>query len=1284
MIMKPERWEKVEHLYHAALECAPGERGALLDKACAGDEDLRREVESLLAYDEQAQAFIATPPDEIAAEMLAAEQTHSMIGSILDHYRILSHLGRGGMGEVYLAQDARLGRKVAVKLLAAEFTANADRVQRFKREACTASALNHPNILTIHEIGEATMESDGAHYIVSEFVEGETLRGLIGRGRLDISQATAIAEQVAGALDVAHKAGIIHRDIKPENVMVRPDGLVKVLDFGLAKLTERSLETPEANSKVEVLTRLSTEPGMMMGTVSYMSPEQARGQRVDHRTDIFSLGVMLYEMITGRRPFEGETASDVIATLLRNEPLPLWELRPGLPPELEQMISRMLEKERELRYRSTEELRVELQRLQRKLEAGADAGGGIEEAPVVELGTPALATFVGREAELQRLEQLLQGAIAGTGSAVFITGEPGIGKTSLADKFLQDARRRHPSLICGRGRCVEQYGTGEAYLSFLDALGALLAGPERARIAVLLRTHAPTWCLQFPAVFSGAAMEELRRETIGATKERMLREMGEALGALAAQAPVALMLEDLHWADTSSADLLRHLAQRIGGQRVLLLGTFRPGDLEISHHPLKSYKLEMQAHQQCEEIALGVLSEGHLAGYLDARFAPNDFAGALAPLIERKTEGHPLFATGLAQLLAERGDIAQAGEHWTLTRPLTELDLEAPESVRSLIRRKVESLAEEDRRALQYASVEGEEFTSTVLAALLDADELELEERLDRLARVYRLIETRGEEELPDGRVATRYRFTHVLYQNLLYEDLVSKRRAALHRQAGERLAKHYKDQSPRIATQLALHFERGRDFHRAIEYLIHAGDNAVRLYATAEAERHYSHALNLVEKLPRAEQSEWLLTIYQKRGAVNHVLSRFDQALDDFARMLDEARALDAPEREGAALGALCHTLFFSHRLDEMAVRTGEALRLAENSGDERLRAQTLAFIGRRHVSLGNLNEAKQVLDESIRIARRLDHKPALIAGVAFRGLTHFFQSEYERSEQMFTEALQLSAELRDGFNVLFCLYFLGLTRADLGRMSEALATLNEALEMGRRNGDRHHSLKLPNAIGWIHRELGDFDQALKADREGVEVSRRHQLLEAEINSMINLGYDYTARSEGEKAPPAFREVEAMLERDDWLRWRFNLRLQSGKCEYLLSQGDVAEAESCALRLLELSTRYEARKYVAIAHRLLAEAAAAGGNLPRAETELKTALDLLRKYPTPPTTWKIHALLGRLYAQMNHPNAARQACAEAAAVVKKMGDNISDERLRNTFLNSAAVREVMAGAEVV
>jgi serine/threonine-protein kinase len=308
----------------------------------------------------------------------------------LDHYEILSLLGKGGMGEVYLAQDVKLRRHVALKLLPAEFTQSSERIRRFEHEAKAASALNHPNILTIYEIGAASTDIGHTHFIATEYIEGETLRERLTRERLSLQAALDIATQIASALSAAHEAGIIHRDIKPENVMLRKDGIVKVLDFGLAKLTElrnaefgqRSalnwneeaetlLQNDPNNPQSEIPNPHSTAPGMVMGTASYMSPEQARGEKVDARSDLFSLGVVLYEMVAGQRPFAGTNMLDVVGAVLHQEPKPLADAS----PELQRLVSRALQKDREQRYQSSQELLLELQSLKQELELEARLKG---------------------------------------------------------------------------------------------------------------------------------------------------------------------------------------------------------------------------------------------------------------------------------------------------------------------------------------------------------------------------------------------------------------------------------------------------------------------------------------------------------------------------------------------------------------------------------------------------------------------------------------------------------------------------------------------------------------------------------------------------------------------------------------------------------------------------------------------------------------------------------------------------------------------------------------------
>jgi predicted ATPase/DNA-binding winged helix-turn-helix (wHTH) protein len=896
-------------------------------------------------------------------------------------------------------------------------------------------------------------------------------------------------------------------------------------------------------------------------------------------------------------------------------------------------------------------------------EPSAESGG---EPAALSWEPPA---FVGRERETKRLAEHFQRMLGGAGKILFLTGEAGIGKSAMAEEFMRSVRRRRPELLLATGRAVEQYGTGEAYLPFLDALSALLR--ERGdSLPALLRAHAPTWCLQLPAFGSSGDLDQLRRETVGATKDRMLREMGDALGVLSSTAPLLLLLEDLHWADPLTVDLLRYLGHRVTGQRVLLLATFRLEELLVGNHPLKNCKIEMQAHQQCDEIALGALNAEDIANYLDLRFSPNDFPGELAGLIRKRTEGQPLFTVSLLEFLAGRGDIAPADSRWRLARSLGEMDLEIPESVRAMIRRKSEALDAGSRLALQYASVQGEEFLSTVLARLLDTDDLKVEEQLAALARTHRLIELRGEEELPDGSMATRYAFEHALYQNVFYEELVSRRRALLHARAGEQLLLHYSDRAPRIAVQLAMHFERGRVWARAIEFLLHAGANARSVYANTQAEGHYTHALDLAARLPPESRAETELRTYERRAAVYLAASRFDSSIADCREMIDCARTIGSPALECAALFTLGNTLFWAHRLDEMQPVLERVLRLAKRTQSESARLQAIALIAQGHFAVGDLNDAENKFQEVITRASLVD-KRTLLGVLGLRARLRFFQSEYLNAEKMIRETLALASELGDAFEILKSHYFLTLTLVNIGRIAEGLAVLNRAIEMARRNGASSWLSKASNCFGWIHRELQDFAGATVFDREGAETAHRLGVGEAEVNSVINLAFDHHHAGDKDGMQSAMKSAESILSQDAWFRWRFEIRLQNARAEQALSKPE-------ALRLLEKATHYRARKYMIAAHTLLARISMAEGDTATAEAELNAAIGILRDFPAPLAAWKTYSILGRLQAQVGREDAARAAFSEAGSVIGFIAGNIGDERLRGIFLESAAVREVL------
>jgi serine/threonine protein kinase len=487
--MRPERWRQIDRLYQAALGRDATDRGAFLDEACADDEDLRREVESLLAANEkakEAEDFLNQPALEVAAQAIAYDHAQSVAPRKLGRYQILSLLGKGGMGEVYLAEDPRLGRKLALKLLPQEFTLDRERVQRFKQEARAASGLNHPNIITIFEIDQVQTEAGDVHFIAEEFIDGQTLRQFLAVGAMKLSEALDVAVQVASALAEAHAAGIVHRDVKPENIMLRRDGYVKVLDFGLAKLTEvgsgewgvgggERTSSPTPDSPLPTPS-LHSDPGIMMGTPRYMSPEQIRGRQVDARADIFSLGVVLYEMVAGRVPFDGGAAGEVVAAILINEPAPLGHFAPDAPGALGRIVDKALAKDRERRYQSAKDLLVELKGLKLELDladkikqTGQTGQTGQAAAPI-ETGerqsmvadaistllfshpAPAMQAYaklepVGGAMPLNSKFYIVRGAdeefraaIARQDSVVLIKGARQVGKTSLLARGLQQAR----------------------------------------------------------------------------------------------------------------------------------------------------------------------------------------------------------------------------------------------------------------------------------------------------------------------------------------------------------------------------------------------------------------------------------------------------------------------------------------------------------------------------------------------------------------------------------------------------------------------------------------------------------------------------------------------------------------------------------------------------------------------------------------------------------------------------------------------------------------------------
>jgi serine/threonine protein kinase/pimeloyl-ACP methyl ester carboxylesterase/tetratricopeptide (TPR) repeat protein len=1282
LLMPPERtqshqmgtefsWKEISALFERAAGLGPIERDMFLNRV--EDPNVRRQVQTLLENDD-ARSVAPELTEIVKGSILSFQRVDDLVGRTISHYRVLEKLGEGGMGTVYKARDDRLDRFVALKFLPTYLSAKKELKDRFIQEAKAAAALDHANICTVYEIGEAP---DGQLFISMACYEGETLREKIDRGPLPLGLALSYAEQAAQGLAQAHAAGIVHRDIKPANLFITNRGQAKILDFGIAKVADVHL----------------TNAGALVGTVAYMSPEQGDGRATDYRTDVWSLGVVLYEMLTGKHPFAGKSGEVSLYAIQHEEPPRVSSLRPEAPASLDAIVKRLLAKLPEERYSGLDELIADLEAIERSITLNfvkestqatatstsrihheSRASKGIEYVSGAQTGA-----FVGRQQEMRRLESLLQRAAAGMGQIVFITGEAGLGKTSLASEFLKQTNQSQNSVLCLSGHCVEQYGASEAYLPFLTAFGALLTGPAKESVRSALLTYAPAWSVQFTSAFTATDVrEQLRLETLGATQERMLREMGDCLAALADQAPVILLLEDLHWGDPPSINLVRYLSKIIASKRILLIGTFRSEDLELINPALRDCRRELQASDQFEEMILGMLGRNAIADHLNARFSPNNFSQELAELIKQKTDGHPLFIARLAKDLAERGDIIKVNSHWELARKLSEVSLEMPESVLGMIRRRIEVLGDEDARLLRYASVQGEEFLSLVTAELLDIDPLDIEERLDRLATLSHLVRNCGEEELPDRLMSSRYRFAHSLYQNVLYQDLVGERRRQLHRLSGEVLEKHYGESASQIAAQLAMHFERARDFSRSIRYLIQVGDNSAKVHAPAEAVEHYSNAIKLVDKLEPFEQAKSSLPIYLKRGTARMTCGKFSEAMSDFEFAIGLARDTRNLQMEHAALNGLIITLFVTHRMDEMARRAEEALQLSERSGNTGLRLETLAYMAQQNTCHGNLDIAIKLNEQVIAEANAKEDQSALVMALLQRGQLHLHHTEYSQAVTLLKRGLEGALRLGDGFKYQYGLFMLGMAQGNLGQITAALATFNEMKAISERNGDRFWLVRYPNCAGWLYRELEDINRAVAQDKLGAELTSKSELHEVLAHSLINLSYDYVQRGSPEESRSVLAQAEDARDRDLWMQWRHNIRLQAGQAELWLVRRDLDRAEKYTSNLCEAATRYNCRKYTATAHKLFGEIASLRGQQEEAEKQFETALTLLEQYPASLVAWKTYAALGRLRIKQGRDEAAREAFSQAAKIINEIAANVDDEDLRHNFLTSEPVREVL------
>ena len=478
------------------------------------------------------------------------------------------------------------------------------------------------------------------------------------------------------------------------------------------------------------------------------------------------------------------------------------------------------------------------------------------------------SSLVGREAELDQLDHLYTRALAGTRQIVLITGEAGIGKTTLIDAFL--ARLPHADgLRIGWGQCIKHYGVGEPYLPLLDAIGHLAKTSDRTQVIDVLRQHGPSWLSQLPSLLTRAEAKTLQSPSFNTTRERMLRELAESVETLTAVHPLILVLEDLHWSDSSTLDWLSYIARRRASARLLVLGTYRPIDALVRDHPVRAVTQELRVHGLCDDLVLDYLSEDEVADYLVNRFGDVPFSTTFCHDLHRRTNGNPLFVVNVINAMVQQGVFQRGASGGDRCNEVDALTFEIPETLRQFIAQQIQHLCPEDQSLLEAASVAGVEFSAEAVAAALELPPEVVETRCDALVRNNQFIRSCGIITWPDGTVTAKSEFQHALYAEVLYDGVPLSRRSRWHHRMGLRLESAYGVQAPEIAAELGGHFRRGQDAVRAVQYLQYAGENALQRHANPEAIRHLTQALALVSTLPDTPaRSQQELRLRQTLGA--------------------------------------------------------------------------------------------------------------------------------------------------------------------------------------------------------------------------------------------------------------------------------------------------------------------------------------------------------------------------------------------------------------------------------
>jgi DNA-binding winged helix-turn-helix (wHTH) protein len=919
-------------------------------------------------------------------------------------------------------------------------------------------------------------------------------------------------------------------------------------------------------------------------------------------------------------------------------------------------------------------------------------------------GTAAPGTLVGRGGALEALRETWQHALGGERQIVFVTGEPGIGKTALAEEFQRRVTVGGQLIRIAHGQCIEGYGSKEAYGPMLDALGQLCRGPQADPIIQILSTDAPTWLAQLPALLTRERRDMLQREILGATRERMLREIGDALDSITAETALLLVFEDLHWVDDSTVDLISALARRRTPARLMLLATCRPLDAEPAGHSLKSLILDLLIRRWCRKIDLTPLSEAEVEVYLGAQSPAARPPPGLSALVHRHSEGNPLFMVAALEHMAKRNLLTRVDGRWQLHSPLEQIEFEVPEDLRHMIEAQLERLSAQEQSALELASIAGAAFSAGVIGTAAHIDSRSVEDLYEELSRRHHIVKWAGTQSHPDGSVTERYEFVHALYRQVLYDRQLPPRRARLHRQIGERLAALYAQRMEDVVPELAYHFEQAADWPRAIDYLRQAAEIAGRRYAHRQADAMLARALELVGHLPEAQRERMEPQLLAILAA--HRWATFDmRAIENYETLA--ARAADYSLIDVQVRALLDLSYFVSLTSAERCLDAAErALRLSAEQAPA-MRTHTRAACAFRRLLVSGWN-ARDALEFQAGVAElgtgkglgALASDPAdgsshVEHALNSLSLVRWMSGEYREARRL---ALEVRAKgLAPGANpnsrveYEFSCTLSPLNLLFLGEWGEALKEFAAAMAEAQKNANDHYILWLRLDQAWLHLHALDFGSVQEICRsvlvllqvpalrtaQGQPIAYPGELRRALIysGSAAAAVGDYARALED--LSTAANDMDRQTVRFDWY-WR--MPLAAGLTELSLAKGDRVRARLEAERFLDRALATEERTWQGLAWEINSRVALADRDHARAGDCIAKAVSTVQGFEVPLAAWKVHATAALIEEEWGSLESARSHRNLSRTTILRLANSLPEqEPLRKIFLSAPTVAQVLS-----